>query len=230
MSREKLYSEIEAALVKSPEGRHSYFQMKYFVIGKEPTHQAKMWQCLREIEARKSAIDSLNMAVEEVTDQLEVADIEWEKAVHDDQVNCSYPQKIREREMAVKERQYERRVRQLKNSMSKLAEELKFAWEEAEFFLKIFNELQDVEPLRSYDDAAAQEEYWDEKTAQEINLKLLLNQPLDIELVQMVLALPASSAVRAQTEKTLALIQEQIKESNEKKIDESRQEICHRLP
>jgi prephenate dehydrogenase len=45
---------LQAVVEKHPlTGRHSYFQLKYFIVGKEPTPQAKIWQCLREMKARR---------------------------------------------------------------------------------------------------------------------------------------------------------------------------------
>ena len=38
--------------------RHSFFQLNHFIIGKEPTVQAKLWQCIREITARIENIES----------------------------------------------------------------------------------------------------------------------------------------------------------------------------
>ena len=33
--------------------RHSYFQLKNFLVGKEPTLQSNLWRCVREIKIRK---------------------------------------------------------------------------------------------------------------------------------------------------------------------------------
>ena len=44
--------------------RHSYFQLKYFLIGKEPTNQAKMWQCLRELKTRRQSLKAISLEIE----------------------------------------------------------------------------------------------------------------------------------------------------------------------
>ena len=51
--------------------RHSYFQLQYFLIGKEPTNQSKMWQCLRELKSRKDNLESIDLQIEEEKDNLE---------------------------------------------------------------------------------------------------------------------------------------------------------------
>jgi len=59
--------------------RHSYFQLKYFVIGKEPTLQGKMWQCIRELRSRKDSLDSTEIQNHELNDKKELIDIKIEK-------------------------------------------------------------------------------------------------------------------------------------------------------
>jgi len=56
MSNEKeltIREEMHKILEKSPSERHSYFKLRYFLIGKETTHQGKMWQYIRELKYRK---------------------------------------------------------------------------------------------------------------------------------------------------------------------------------
>jgi len=50
---------IDEVLNLDPVDRHSYFQLKYFVINKEPTHQSKLWRCIREVAARKDTIEGI---------------------------------------------------------------------------------------------------------------------------------------------------------------------------
>lgn len=221
-----LYEKMEEVLKYVPESRHSYFQMKYFVIGKEPTTQAQMWQCLRELQSRKATIDGLTLSIEETKDQIELQDIEHAKELH---VHCvsffnlhsGLPQELKDREKAIKCRQNERKKQQLQLSLAQLEDNLKFAWQEAKFFLQMFEAIRRTEPLKSYDDLDAQKEYWNERIAQQINLKLLLQQPLDTELVNTALALHEDAPIRVQTHKTLDHIRgqmDQLKEQYLQKI------------
>lgn len=61
--------------------RHSYFQMKYFIIHKEPTTQAKLWQCLREIKSRFEAIEAATFETEDGKDNLELINIKIDKLI-----------------------------------------------------------------------------------------------------------------------------------------------------
>ena len=63
--------------------RHSYFQLKYFLIGKEPTIQSKMWQCLKELKNRQENIENMVLEKEELKDKLELLDIGIKRISHD---------------------------------------------------------------------------------------------------------------------------------------------------
>ena len=73
--------------------RHSYFQMKYFIVNKEPTTQSKMWQCLREIKSRYESLQALDLEVDESKDNLELIDININKmiAIYDKKVSMGKP-------------------------------------------------------------------------------------------------------------------------------------------
>ena len=216
----ELYLKMEEVLKHSPENRHSYFQMKYFVIGKEVTTQAQMWQCLRELQSRKATIDGLSLSIEETKDQIELQEIEQAKELHrldhpNFNLDIGLPEALKEREKIIKCRQYERKRQQLQLSLVQLQETLKFAWQEAKFFLQMFEAIRRVEPLKDYDDLDAQKEYWNERIAQQINLKLLLQQPLDTELVNTALSLHEDAPIRLQTQKTLDHIEGQMNQLKE---------------
>ena len=70
--------------------------------------------------------------------------------------------------------------------------------EEAAFFLNMFNGIEKSANTKMvpYDDFKAQTEYWCEKLSQEMNLKMLLHQPLDVEVVKTILALDSNTSVK----------------------------------
>ena len=70
-----LREEIKELLKNEVAQRHSYFQLKYFLIGKEPTYQSKMWQCLRELKTRYDSLEAIDLEREEVKDKIELLDI-----------------------------------------------------------------------------------------------------------------------------------------------------------
>jgi hypothetical protein len=184
--------------------RHSYFQMKYFIVNKEPTTQSKMWQCLREIKSRYESLQALDLEIDESKDNLELIDININKmiAIYDKKVSMGKPSdslKISEIKLRKAKRQ---RVMADKN-IETLVKKKKNLEEEANFFVLSFRNLEVVEPLKDYDDLESQKQYWGEKLLQKINLKMLLQSQVDTELIETVLALPDDIPIKGQTVKNL---------------------------
>jgi len=184
--------------------RHSYFQMKYFIVNKEPTTQSKMWQCLREIKSRYESLQALDLEIDESKDNLELIDININKmiAMYDKKVSMGKPSdslKISEIKLRKAKRQ---RVMANKN-IETLVKKKKNLEEEANFFVLSFRNLEVVEPLKDYDDLESQKQYWGEKLLQKINLKMLLQSQVDTELIETVLALPDDIPIKVQTVKNL---------------------------
>lgn len=177
---------LDKVLEKAPENRHSYFQLQHFVIGKEPTRQAQMWQCLREMQSRKESIDNINLEIEEAKDALEIIDIEIKEA--------DFPSKYKE----VKLRQLERKNRILSKTINNLQNKLKFVEQEVRFLLNLFETINKEEKLKDYDDLEAQKELWNAKITEEVHLRILMQQPIDVELTKTVLALPDDMPVKQQ--------------------------------
>lgn len=194
MSRELEFTrKMEKMVAQAPENRHSYFQLKYFIIGKEPTVQAQMWQCLRELQARKDTLDSITLEIEDSKDQLELLEIEgirqerWETA-----------DELEAKVKVINLRRNERQKTSLQKTLKQLENRHKFALQEARFFMQAFESLEKIEPMKDYDDLEAQQEYWNEVISQKINLKMLLQQSLDTELVQTALSLHDTASVKTQ--------------------------------
>ena len=183
-----LYQEIGQVLKHDIIDRHSYFQLKYFVIGKEPTHQARLWRCLRELESRKDSLNSINLEIQEVQDNMLLLDLDI-KALQDTQDN---PHK------EINLRKMNRRKAETNNNLYKLVKKLKFVEEEANFFLQAFKGLEKLETLKPFDDQKMQEEYWNEKLSQDLNLSLMLQRPLDPELVKTILSLNNDLPIKKQ--------------------------------
>jgi hypothetical protein len=197
-----LLARLQEVCKLAPERRHSYFQLKYFVIGKETTTQGRMWQCLREIQTRKDSIENLFIAIEETKDQIKLLEIKlskFDKKQFDNEV-------IKE----IKGRQLARKKTTLEKTLIKLEEDLEFCLQEARFFMQMLDVLMKEEDLKDFDDYDSQKEYWNEKISQQINLKMLLQQPLDTELVRTALSLNEDAPIRLQTEKTLQHIEGQM--------------------
>lgn len=222
---ETFMNQLDEVLKAEVAQRHSYFQLKYFVIGKEPTHQARMWQCLRELKSRREALTALDFEIEEAKDNLELSNMqvtEWEGKKPGRSITAT------DQENNFDQRRYEINLRKLNRqvaagaaNLAQLEERKVWLLQEATFFLESYKNLEKVGPLKHFDDIDAQKEYWGEKLGHKINLKMLLQNPLDMELIETVIALPDDIPVKKQMVGRLNSVQNQLlqlKEEYRKKL------------
>lgn len=220
-TRTELYKQIDQLLNKGVVNRHSYFQLKYFVVGKEPTLQSKMWRCIRELQARKESLDAMKMEMAETEDNIELAEIELERFERQlDEIKRTgsvgvagvfgidspidpQEQELNIREVNIRINKKQRQRVALQSSLASLERKRQETEEEAIYFLKAYESLQKVEPLKPYDDLQEQTKFWNEKIAQLANLKVLLHLPLDTELVQTALALSDECPIKQEVVKLL---------------------------
>lgn len=209
MSNEKTLPEQLAAVLKhAPEERHSYFQLKHFILGKERTPQGQMWQCLRELRSRYRDMTSLAMEIEDTKDNLRLLEIEGIKSTVWKRNVVPEVQHLLEEEMAIEVRKRDRKCASLRQTLDQLREKLRFIQQEALFFLEAFKAIESRHEMKDFDDFEAQKEYWDARIEERIRLKLLLQQPLDIELVETAMALPADSSVRVRVDEMLKRLED----------------------
>jgi len=172
-------------------GRHTFYQLKHFVLGKEVTTQAKMWKCIRELEARVGSAKSMLNGIEEAEDDLRILGIRTqvlEKKKSKSALHREYKD--------IRRRKLERRRAALEESISDMRRRLAETEEEMKFFLGAYRQLEAIEPLRPHDDPEANASYWDQNFAQELQLRMMLQRPLDTELVKCILAMHEGSSVR----------------------------------
>lgn len=228
----EFFEKIDKILEKAPENRHSYYQLKYFVLGKEPTIQSQLWQCLRELQARKETIESVTLQIEDTKDEIELMKIETEKiTTNDDATYLSAKlDNIHKREQAIKTKRLKRKEESLLQGINKLEKTLQFTIQEARFFLQAFESLEEVESLKDYDDHEAQKEFWEAKISEEINLRILTKQALSSDLLKTALSLHKESNVKEQVFSLLNNCKNQIeiackKEENVRKQINNKQSI-----
>lgn len=206
----EIMEQINKILENGLSERHSYFQLKYFVIGKEPTIQGKMWQCIRELGSRKDSLDAVETENYELNDKKELIDIQIEKNnLTLKSIESSPEGDLNARECRVVSRQLERQRQKTENALVDLNKKHNYILEEANFFLETFKSLEEIEPLKDFDDLPSQQHYWDEKLSNELNLKLLLQRAPDVELVKTIMSLNNNSPTKQQTIKMLENIQQQ---------------------
>ena len=183
-----------------------------------------MWQCLRELKTRYESLESLELEVEETKDKIELLNISCEKFENDKNTPNQHGN-LFERECNIKIRQTKRQITAAESNLNQLAEKKKWLEQECQFFLQTFKLLQEVEPLKNFDDLDAQLQYWGERLSQKLNLRMLTNNQLDTELVETIIALPDDMPIKKQTMTTLNIrhetmlrqMQQTIKSIEEKK-------------
>lgn len=191
MSREILDRASKVVDKAGISGRHTFYQLKHFVLGKELTTQAKMWKCLRELEARLAAARSAVTGIEDAEDECRVMEIRMEvleKKKAKGRLHREY--------LDIQLRKLKRKKKALMDSICDMKKRLAETEEEIGFFLGAYGQLEAIEPLRGHDDPEANAEYWDHNFARELQLRLMFQRPLDLELVKSILALGEGSSTR----------------------------------
>jgi len=187
-----IYSRACALLSRnSMPNRHTFFQLKHFILGKEVTTQAKLQKCIREIEARKNTIKSLILSIEESIDEIKILEIKeklLEKKKDKGELHKEYKN--------IQKRKLNRKKTNILDSIYEMKRKLKETEEETEFFMIAYSQLEKVEPLKRHDDPESNAQFWNENFAQELQLRILLQKPLDLDLVKCILALDPESATR----------------------------------
>ncbi|MCK9459705.1 MAG: hypothetical protein M0R80_08710 [Proteobacteria bacterium] len=198
MSRD-VYKEIcELLDTRDVVNRHSFFQMKYFIINKEPTHQSKLWRCMRELYVRRDAVDAMLMEIEECKDNLELLDIEMERLQIPDFPQENGMEELNKREKEIRLRKLERTRKAGHAQIATLEKKLMETQEEAAFFYEAFVSLEKNGKLKPYDDLASQKEFWNEKITQEFQMRALTGQPADVDLARTTMSLMDDMPVKQQ--------------------------------
>lgn len=201
---------IEGLLKNACPERHSFFQLKHFLIDTEPTNQSKLQVCLRELRSRCNSLKNLAREKEEIADKNELAAIELERIADNAYDMDDKESEYQNRERVIITRQLKRKMDDNTKKISELEETEKYMNEECQFFIQAFNQLVAIEPLKVWDDLEVQKQYWDSKIGHMLKLRLILGIPLDEELIKSALALHEDSETRKRTENLLASTQQQI--------------------
>ena len=209
------FEKLDDILALEVAQRHSYFQLKYFLIGKEPTNQAKMWQCLRELKARKDSLDNLILEQEDTKDQLELLKIE-EKRFAINPIGSfgiqQEPDELDKKANEIYKRKNQRNQKSLQFKLEQLEKKKMYTEQEMLFFLETFKNIQNIEPLKNFDDLESQKAYWSAKLSNKVNLKMLTSNQIDTELIDTIMALPDDIPLKKQTINTLTAKRDQMVE------------------
>lgn len=216
-----LEKEIHETLQNNPiVDRNSLYQLKFFLINKEPTHQARMWRCLRELKGRRDVINAIGLELAEIEDTKALYDIELQR-LKENEVDAK---SLDKKEAEIKTRQINRKKAALAQSTIDLHKRLHEAKQEASFFLDSFSELEKIQPLKPFDSIDVQEEYWNDRLADELKMKMLVGRPLDTELVKTILSMRDSAPIKGEMINIFGQIQSKIdakKDENDKLAEQA---------
>lgn len=219
MSNELLAKTNEILSKYTLADRHSYFQLKNYIIGKEHTLHGKMWQCIRELKTRYESIESIKLQIEEINDKLDLLDIKKEiylTQIKDNSYEVNIA-KLKEKEVKIKIKQLARQKTRIEKNGIELAEKMKYIQEEMNYFIHAFEQLRKMGDWKEYDDPKAQELYWNEKLEYELNMRLILGQPVDTELGKTIDALDNNAPVKKKLTSIITEYQNLISTSKEDK-------------
>lgn len=225
-------TEVEELIVKADgilknadlPDRHSFFQIEKFIIGKEPTVHAQLWQIVREIQARTETFDSLQRQLEDAEDNLELMDLQIERMDREIRVWAKQEDpmsdlEIKEREINIKKLQREKES--LVRSASKVRHKFKSLIEELSFLVVGYEKIVAIHgEIKAFDDDESQREIWNEKLLEEFNLRVILQRPLDPEFVKTVMCLGDEAPVKKHVAKFIDSVQRSmLEQSNNQKIE-----------
>jgi ElaB/YqjD/DUF883 family membrane-anchored ribosome-binding protein len=195
---------------------HSNFQIRNFIIGKESSPIAKLWQCIRELQARQETIDALENDYKDLLDNIEIAKLDLQEL--EESVEEVITEKLgilHNKKKTIQIRKQNRNIERLHKSKNNLDNQRNNILKEMRVLIEEFDNLTAECPYKDFDDESAQLEYWTEKFQKEIVLTQTLGLPPNPELLKSCLALPENSELRKNIE--IALLQANkklIKENN----------------
>ena len=201
MSSDELIARTEEILKETQlADRHSKFQLEKFVIGKEPTAHAQLWQVVRELEARSDTIASYTKDLKDAEDNLELFDIRIDRL--DREIKHIAKTEAEMLDLEIKEREINiRKLLREKDALikaaSKLNKKLKHVMEETAFLVSAYDAIVvKIGNMKPLDDEEAQREMWNEKLLEELNLRVLMQHSIDPELIRTIMCLPQDLPVK----------------------------------
>ena len=206
-----LIAKVEKTLskVEIPD-RSTFFQLKNFVLGSEPTGQGQLWACVRNIKDRRDQIESLDLEIENSDDDLELLKIDV-KRMEGLFTEVDYW----DEEKTIRVRKLKRQIKGLEKEQEKLRDKRKYILQELDYLVVAYETLEKaLGGIKPLDDPEVQKEYWNEKLTQELNLRFMLKNPVGTELVATILSLDDDMRVKQDVIKILQNVQSEMAKQN----------------
>lgn len=212
---QKLFENVQELLAKveMPE-RHTFFQMKNFIVGKECTVQGQLWQITRELRARSDSLIGLHDQIADTDDNIKLLNIAVERL----RQPVEKEDELGAQERQIRTRKVERERGSLERTLETLKKKSKYLLEEMAYLYNAHETLTKIQAMKPLDDVQAQQEYWNEKLTEELNLRLLLRHPLDCDFVKTILALEDTSPVKKQMVEILGKVQKNMIEDRDRRL------------
>lgn len=173
----------KAKKIASIPKRPSFFALEYMLVGKEETHQAKLFRITEEIRSKISEVDSIDNQIEDTQDSIKLMEIDYKK-IEDTE------------EGIIQKRMITRRIKGKIKENERMNQTKKARIEEIEFLTNLYEKLVKIEPQKNWDDYNVQLEYFDAKIGKEISMRTMLNSGPCLELLKSALALPNESNIK----------------------------------
>jgi len=93
-------------------------------------------------------------------------------------------------------RKLSRKEMAISDSIFEMERRLKETEEEIKFFLEEYKEMEKISPLLPQDDWQVNADYWNQTFTKELQLRIMLQKPLDLELVKSILALDDNASIK----------------------------------
>lgn len=198
--------------------RHTDFQIEHFIIGKECSIYGRMWQCLRELQNRKDIVESLDLELLEIQDNLALENLslkEMQYKLHDE-IDDEDPviAEIAVEKQKILIAKQKRKINSVQNSLDKTLARKSDVLAESAKFLSLFQEIINDKSFVDINDPNAQLEFWNSKFHAELNLTAMLNHPINSELVKSVLAMPNESVAKIQLQNALGNVSKKLLNTN----------------
>ncbi len=201
----ELIQKIDEIVPSGYNKRHSFFQLQYYVIGKEPTIQAKVQKCKDELFSRKCDMEATMNEIEECYDLLRLQELQIEDI-----------KKSREELDEIGEiqiRQIRRKMKVMHDRVQRLKGNLQAKEDESNFIIGLFQKLCDMEEPKDWDSLEVQVEYQNARLTRELEAKLLLGQIPDAEMFKTIMALPDGMPVKTVTQQLIEASKEKVQKT-----------------
>ena len=203
----ELLEKIDEIVPSGYNKRHSFFQLQYYVIGKEPTVQARQQACRDELFARKCDMEGSMNELEECYDLIRLQEIQIEE-IKAGQDQLDEIDEIRIRQIRRKIKSMEERVHRAKGH-------LKAKEEESNFLIGLYQRLCELEEPKDWDSLEVQAEYQNARLSRELETRLLLGQTPDTELFKTIMALPEGMPAKKATQQLIEKGKEHVRSASE---------------